>query len=168
MQPMRRRERQIELPEIKAIIEQCKVMHIAMNDQPFPYVVPTSYGYEWQDDTLILYSHGARQGKKRTLIANDPHVCVEIDGGATLMAAAQNAPHYSAAYQSVIGFGIAELVDDVAVKRHALDLLMQHETGRQLDTFDALPDHKIQGVGVIKITLSEFSGKAHHLPMPEQ
>jgi nitroimidazol reductase NimA-like FMN-containing flavoprotein (pyridoxamine 5'-phosphate oxidase superfamily) len=52
MQPMRRRERQIELPEIKAIIEQCKVMHIAMNDQPFPYVVPTNYGYEWQDDTL--------------------------------------------------------------------------------------------------------------------
>lgn len=161
---MRRKERQIELPEIKAVIEQCKVMHLAMNDQPFPYVVPTNYGYEWQGDTLILYSHGARQGKKRTLIAKDPHVCVEIDGGATLMTAGQSAPDYSAAYQSVIGFGIAELVDDPAVKWHALDLLMQHETGRKLASFDTLADHQIQGVGVIKITIAEFTGKAHHQP----
>lgn len=167
MQPMRRRERQIDITEIKTIVEQCRVMHIALNDQPFPYVVPTNYGYEWVDDKLILYSHGARQGKKRTLIAADPHVCVEIDGGAQLMPAGEDAPDYSAAYQSVIGYGEAELVDDPQEKWHALDLLMQHETGRSLATFAELPAHKLNGVGVIKITLAALSGKAHHAPSPD-
>ncbi|WP_461215846.1 pyridoxamine 5'-phosphate oxidase family protein [Lacticaseibacillus sp. GG6-2] len=163
MNKMRRFERQIDLAEIKQILATCRVVHIAMNDDPFPYVVPTNYGYEWcDDDTLVLYSHGARQGKKRTLITRDPHVCVEIDGGAILMPSGQDAPNYSAAYQSVIGYGIAELVDDPDVKRHALDLLMQHETGRKLDSFDEIPANKLNGVGVIKITISEFTGKAHH------
>ncbi|WP_390410589.1 pyridoxamine 5'-phosphate oxidase family protein [Lacticaseibacillus jixiensis] len=164
MQPMRRQDRQIDLTEIKQIVKQCHVMHIALNDAPFPYVVPTNYGYEWAGETLILYSHGAPEGKKRQLIAADPHVCVEIDGGATLLPAGTNAPAYSAAYQSVIGYGTAELVNDPAVKRHALDLLLQHETGQALATYDPVPEAVIQHVGVIKLTLPTLTGKAHHDP----
>ncbi|MFD1483941.1 pyridoxamine 5'-phosphate oxidase family protein [Lacticaseibacillus baoqingensis] len=161
MEKMRRFEREILLPEIKSVIADCHVVHIGLNDSPFPYVVPTNYGYEWRDETLILYSHGARQGKKRRLIAADPHVCIQIDDGSTLMPAGEQAPDYSAAYRSVIGFGIAELIADPAEKRHALDLLMQHETGRPLASFAPLADHQVAGVGVIKITLTELTGKAH-------
>ncbi len=159
---MRRHERQIDLAEIKQIVAACRVVHIALNDDPFPYVVPTNYGYEWAGDTLVLYSHGARQGKKCTLIARDPHVCIEIDGGATLMPSGNDTPAYSAAYQSVIGYGTAELVTDPAVKAHALNRLMQHETGRNLASFDALPAHKLAGVSVIKLTITELTSKAHH------
>lgn len=164
MQPVRRKDRQVGFDEIKAIVKQCHVMHIALNDTPFPYVVPTNYGYEWAGQTLILYSHGAPEGKKRRLIAADQHVCVEIDSGAKLMPAGSSAPDYSAAYQSVIGYGTAELISDPAVKRHALDLLLQHETGRALTTFESVPAHTIQYVGVIKITISALTGKAHHGP----
>lgn len=163
MQKIRRRERQIELDEIEQVVAQCHVVHTAMFDDPFPYVVPTNYGYEWIDDHLVLYLHGARQGKKLTCIKRNPHVCVEIDTGAELMPHGQDAPKYSAAYQSVIGFGTATIVadDDLTTKQHALDLLMQHETGRSLATFDKLDPRQIAGVGVIKIEVAELTGKAH-------
>ncbi|WP_155286327.1 pyridoxamine 5'-phosphate oxidase family protein [Lacticaseibacillus zhaodongensis] len=167
MQKVRRRDREIGLDEIKKAVADCHVVHLGLNDSPFPYVVPTNYGYEWQGDQLLLYIHGARQGKKRDLIAADPHVCIEIDGGMTLLSAGDEAPDYSAYYRSVIGFGTAELVADADVKRHALDLLMQHETGRHLDSFNAIPDNKIFGVGVIKVTITELTGKAHPAPKTE-
>ena len=51
-----------------------RVVVVAFNDEPHPYTVPLSYGFEINDDGLILYFHGAAEGHKADLMAKNPHI----------------------------------------------------------------------------------------------
>ncbi|KRK39057.1 pyridoxamine 5'-phosphate oxidase family protein [Loigolactobacillus bifermentans] len=161
---MRRKDRAVDFEKIQTIIAQGHVAHIGMFDDVFPYVVPVNYGYEWQGEQLVLYIHGAMKGKKLSCLQANGHVCVEVDLGATLISAGEQATDYSAAFQSVIGYGNAVILTDPALKAHGLDLLMQHETGRGLADFKALKPQQIRGTSVVQITLKQLTGKAHALP----
>ncbi|GAF38989.1 hypothetical protein FC83_GL001627 [Agrilactobacillus composti DSM 18527 = JCM 14202] len=162
MEKMRRQDRQVhDLKEIKATIQACHVVRLGLFDTTFPYIVPTNFGCEWVADHLIVYIHGARQGKKVRLIEHNPHVCMEMDTKHQLLPQGTKAPKYSFAYASVIGFGMAKIISDLPTKRHALGLLMYHETGKPLTAFDAIPDHVLQGTVVIQIDISELTCKAH-------
>ncbi|WP_099223515.1 pyridoxamine 5'-phosphate oxidase family protein [Listeria costaricensis] len=164
MEKMRRKEREVtEQQVLKAIVAKAQVAHIGFFDKEFPYVVPVNYGYEWCDaDQLIFYIHGARQGKKIRLLKENPRVCVQIDCDHTLVEAGDVAADYSFAYQSIIAYGEAEIIQEESEKRHALDCLMQHATGRDLTTFEPISDKMIGGTGLIKITVQHLTGKAHH------
>ena len=62
---MRRQDRAVDDPTIiKAFLHRCKMVTLAIHDEPFPYIVPLSYGYEVNDDGLIFYFHGAAEGHK--------------------------------------------------------------------------------------------------------
>lgn len=76
----------------------------------------------------------------------------------------QNTPSF--AYRSVMGYGDAELVDDPAVKKHALQVVLAHETGQKLSDFD-VPEKTIEYVGIIKITVKSFTAKVHGGNDPE-
>lgn len=164
MEEMRRSKRQMEQGAIKELIEAQHVLRIGLIDETFPYVVPVNYGYAWQGDQLIFYIHGAVVGKKVRLIEKNPHVCVEIDGKHALIETGMRAEGYSFAYESFIGYGKAEIVTDTTEKLHGLALLMQHETGKALTEFDPIPEKMVERTGIIKIVISEFSGKHHQLP----
>ena len=62
---MRRQDRAVDDPTIiKAFLHRCKMVTLAIHDEPFPYIVPLSYGYEVNNDGLIFYFHGAAEGHK--------------------------------------------------------------------------------------------------------
>lgn len=45
------------------------LIHSGFRTADYPYVVPTNFGYEFDDDNhLTLYIHGAPVGRKRDLI----------------------------------------------------------------------------------------------------
>lgn len=161
---MRRKDRAVDFDKIQTIIAQGHVAHIGMFDEEFPYVVPVNYGYEWQGEQLVLYIHGAAKGKKLSCLQANGHVCVEVDLGSTLMPAGEQASEYSAAFQSVIGYGEAVILTEPALKAHGLDLLMQHETGHGLADFKALKPQQIRATSVVRITLDHLTGKEHALP----
>lgn len=165
MEKMRRQDRQVDMAEIKQIVADNHVAHLGLFDGLFPYVVPVNYGYEWQGDQLVVYVHGAKEGKKLNCIARHHEVCVEIDGQHQLMSAGDNACGYSFAYQSVIGYGEAEIAAETnyVLKRKAIDAMMYHETGQHLTEFKPIPDAALKGMQVIRITLHQISGKAHHI-----
>ena len=53
---MRRKDREVtNIIEILQIIEKAKVLHLALFDADYPYIVPLHYGYEYTEGILIFY-----------------------------------------------------------------------------------------------------------------
>lgn len=73
--PMRRFENQIHDREIiRAILDNILIVHVGINEDPYPYIVPLSFGYEMTEERLLIYLHSAREGHKVDLWTKDPHV----------------------------------------------------------------------------------------------
>lgn len=155
MQGMTRRERQvIDMGEIINILDKSKVLHLGLVDGDEPYVVPMNYGYEFVDDTLIIYLHGARRGRKLDLIRKNPKVFYELDCDIVPFEG-EVACKYGITYSSVMGRGEAFIVEEVEEKKHALSVLMKTQTGKDF-TFD---DKLVSVVSIIKIVTKEYTAK---------
>jgi len=72
--------------------------------------------------------------------------------------AGEKACDYSFLYSSVIGKGVAAVVDDVEEKRAALQLIMEHYSGKG---GWSLPDEAVDGVAVIRLEVVELSCKEY-------
>lgn len=160
---MRRKDRAVSSTEtIKQIVADNHVLRLGLFNGSYPYIVPVNYGYEWQEDQLVFYLHGALKGQKIDCIQANPHVCVELDGNHALISGGRTVSKCSYAYQSLIGFGIAELLSDPKEKKYALDLLMAHL--RPGESYDEIPLAMVKHTSVIKITIEEYTAKEHPLP----
>ncbi|RRG02878.1 MAG: pyridoxamine 5'-phosphate oxidase family protein [Lactobacillus sp.] len=159
---MRRTDREVtDIDEIKSILRECHIINSGFRTDDYPYVVPTNYGYEFNDEQLVLYIHGAPVGYKRKLIAADSRMGFAIhDAGKLMMPKDPSKNTPSMAYQSVMGYGDAELIDDLDAKKHALVQILKHEIGDQWKTVK-ITDKALQYVGVIKINVKKMTAKAH-------
>ena len=62
---MRRSDREItDLGEILSIINDCKVIHLAMVDDGEPYLLPLNFGYSYENGAFSFFCHSAREGRK--------------------------------------------------------------------------------------------------------
>ena len=157
---MTRRERQVfDLAEIKEILDKAKIVHVGMIDGDRPYVVPMNYGYTLIDGELTLYLHGARSGRKLDVLRVNPKVFIEIDTDLVSFEG-EVACKYGMSYSSIMGEGIAEIVEDAEGKKQALSILMKTQTGKDFEFDDKL----VSVVTAIKICLSSFTAKKRPLP----
>lgn len=77
---MRKTDREVkEIEKISEILDNCDTVRIGFFDTEYPYIVPLSFGYEIDGAKIIIYTHGAKEGKKHDLAINSPKVCVEAD-----------------------------------------------------------------------------------------
>ncbi|MGG5343822.1 pyridoxamine 5'-phosphate oxidase family protein [Enterococcus sp. AZ192] len=153
---MRRKEFEVINKEIiDEILDEAHVVRLAFFDQEFPYIVPVNFGYEWIEERLFIYVHGARQGKKLSLLKANPKIGFEMDCRHKLITA-DEAAKYTYHYRSIIGQGIATILTDLERKRLALLKLMEHETKRM--DFD-LSDKQVLGTGLIQIEVTNFTAK---------
>lgn len=162
MNGMTRRERQVtDINEIIKILDKSKVVHLGMVDGDEPYVVPMNYGYTMEDGKLTLYLHGANRGRKLDLIRANPKVFFEMCCDIVPFEG-EVACKYGITYASVMGRGIAEIVEDVEEKKFALSALMKTQTGKDFEFEDKMTSI----VSVIKINTVEYTAK--HRPMPKK
>lgn len=162
---MRRKDRIVEdFERIREIVECCHVVRIGMFDEEYPYVVPANFGYEWQDNDLILFIHGAKAGKKVDCLKKNPKVCIELDGNHQLMPGGKNAANCSYAYHSFIGYGEADFLTGLQEKKRGLDLLMVHEVK---DAVYDMPMAIVEKTSVVKIKVTNFTAKEHPMPKCE-
>ncbi|MGI6184007.1 MAG: pyridoxamine 5'-phosphate oxidase family protein [Candidatus Fimadaptatus sp.] len=120
---MRRKDREItDTVDMLDILKRCDVLRIAMSGDGQPYVVPVSFGLDVQDGRIRLYFHGACAGMKRDMIERNARVCVEAD---IFHGYRQVGRDITCAYESVIGFGSARLLDGDAA-RHGLEAIVRH------------------------------------------
>ncbi|MBQ8763396.1 MAG: pyridoxamine 5'-phosphate oxidase family protein [Clostridia bacterium] len=160
---MTRREREVtDINKIIEILDKSKVVHVGMVDGDEPYVVPMNYGYVFENGKLIIYLHGARRGRKLDVMRANPKVFFEMECDIVPFEG-DIACRYGITYSSVMGRGIAEIIDeDAEEKKKALSVLMKTQTGRDFE----FEDKMVAFVSVIKITASEFTAK--YRPMPQK
>lgn len=162
---MRRKDREVsDFSQIQQLVKNCHVIRIALFDEEYPYIVPVNFGNIWEGEQLKLYVHGARQGKKINLINANSAVAIEMDDKHELIETGDVAEDYSYAYQSLIGFGHAQIITDLKQKTRALNALMEHETGRSLPDFNPIPERIIKATSIIEIILDRYTMKAHEMP----
>ena len=167
---MRRSDREvINFDEILDILKRADTIRLGLNGDPYPYVVPLSFGFEATDAgagsgtgdagrggrCVAVYVHGAAEGFKHDLIARDNHVCVEAgifhryvqyDDGAY--------SNVTTEYESVIGFGTADVATG-AEAEHGMALMLEHcGFADSLYNMDTLINTRIY-----KFTLTQITGK---------
>lgn len=155
-----RREQEVtDINEIIGILDRAKVVHVGMIDGDVPYVVPMNYGYTLENGKLTLYLHGAKAGRKLDVLRTNPKVFIEIDTD-ILPFEEKTACHYGICYSSVMGEGVAEIVEDAEGKKSGLSILMKTQTGKDFE----FNDRMASVVTVIKIHVSDFTAKKRPMP----
>lgn len=158
---MTRRERGVtDINEIIRILDKAKVLHLGLVDGDEAYVVPMNYGYTMDNGRLTVYLHGARRGRKLDLIRANPKVFFEMDCDITPFEG-EIACKYGITYSSIMGKGIAEIVEDVEEKKKALSVLMKTQTGKDFE----FEEKMVSVVSVIRIDVSQYTAK--HRPAPK-
>jgi len=149
---LRKKEREIkDRKAIDGIIERCHVCHLAMCDDGQPYVIPLNFGY----DGCFLYFHAALEGRKIDIIERNNRVGFEFDILHDIVTA-QRACDWGAKYESVVGSGTAEIVDDLDDKKEALKCIMR-QYGSVLKDFS---NEILKKTLIIRVQILEISGKA--------
>ena len=162
MNGMTRRERQIfDIDKILEILKKSKVVHIGMVDGDEPYVVPMNYGYTYENEKLTLWLHGATTGRKLDVIRKNQKVFFEMECD-LISFEGDVACKYGLSYSSLMGKGIATIIEDSEEKQKALALLMK----TQVDMDFQFNEKLASVVGIIKIEVSEFTAK--HRPLPSK
>ncbi len=121
---MRRSDKRVtDTSEIKKIIDACKVLRMAFKDSEGLCILPLNFGYEFENEKLKLYFHGAEQGRKaRFLKSEQTDVAFEMDCDHALD---DNdiACKVGFFYSSIVGTGKANIIEDEAEKVHAVEFL---------------------------------------------
>lgn len=149
---MQRGEREITQPErIVSILQAATICRIALCDGQRPYLIPMNFVYFKEQ----IYLHSAREGKKMEILKKNNHICFEVEGRTRLLPG-KTPCSYGMAYESVIGFGEAFLVEDFQEKEEGLAWMMEKYGGTQGAHFS---QQALEKVAVIRIKITELTGK---------
>lgn len=152
---MRRKDREVtDKKQLLDILNICKVCRIAMRDEQGLYIVPLNFGYEYENGTLNLFFHSAKEGRKVTAFEKNAEVAFEMDCGHQLIEG-KIACEYGYEFQSIVGTGTIRRVKDKEEQKKGLSLLMKHMTGKEF-TFE---DNMLNAVFVYQLEVNEFTGK---------
>lgn len=161
---MTRREREVTDPaEIRKILDTCMVLHLGLVDDGMPYIVPMNYGYEFMDGQLYIYIHGAKQGYKLDVMRKNPICCFEMECNVQPFEG-KIACQYGTIYESVMGRGTVEILENPEDKIHAMTVLMKTQTGKDFEFNEKL----VSIVSVMRIKASEYTAKRRPLPPAKQ
>lgn len=151
---MRRKDREVtNKSDIMSIIDRADTMHVAMQgDDGYPYVLPFSFARDPDEKSLVLYFHGAKNGMKNRLLAQNDKVCVDISICHGFREAANRG--VTTDYESVIAFGRVEKLGLVAAK-HALSLILAKAGYPDNPVLDII----VPVIDVYRIIVSSYSGK---------
>lgn len=155
-----RREREVTDPaQILDILNKAKIVHIGLVDGDEPYVVPMNYGFTMEEGKLTLYLHGAKKGRKLDVLRANPKVFFSLECDVQPFEG-DIACRYGTAYASVMGSGIAQILEDSSAKQEGLSIIMKTQTGQDF-TFD---DKMASIVSVIRIDVTDYTAKCRPMP----
>jgi len=152
---MRRKDREIVDKQVMvSIIGKAIICRVGMCWQDEPYVIPMNFGYR---DNYI-YLHSAREGRKLDILRNNNKVCIEFDVDVELVQS-QEACKTSMKYKSILIFGTAVILKDIAEKKRALDIIMHHSYYHNSPSVFHYSEDALGKVIIIKVKVEEMTGK---------
>lgn len=156
---MRRKEREItDDAKINEIIERCNICRLGLNDNGRVYIIPLNFGFCMENGKRVFYFHSAKDGRKITIAERTHYAGFELDDKYSLLEA-EKACNYSAEFESIVGEGRLDIIENTEHKKKALSEIMYHSTSRKYWDF---PDAAIERVCVLRLEVEEISCKAHY------
>ena len=158
MRPMRRSEWEVtDYKQMLEFMEACDICRIGMRDGEGVYILPLNFGYQEENGKLVLYFHGAKEGKKIDLLQENPNVSFEMDCKHKMTLANKDvACTYSFSYASIMGHCTVSLITEPEQIREGLQCVMSHYTQRSDWTF---LDSAVNRVTVLRLEISDWSCK---------
>ncbi|TPG76141.1 pyridoxamine 5'-phosphate oxidase family protein [Brevibacillus laterosporus] len=163
--PLRRSLKQVhDQHKITRFLETIPIGHVGLSLYDEPYVIPVNF--VWTDG--CIYFHGSMEGRKNTVIAENPRVCFTVSHEQGTMSDPVPA-HVDTAYFSVLVFGQIELITDpkeaTAVLQVMLDKYVPGYFDRSLSEAHVTHYRSSLGsaVGVFKISPTHISAKENPL-----
>ncbi len=141
---------------INQVLQKMEVLVIGMHDGESIYQTPVHFGYEEVDGEFTFWFHGDDSHTTGRLLAADPHVGFELDGGQKFLLVPKPF-HYSAEFRSVIGQGIVSKVLDPQEKLHGLTLIAD----QYIDNHPRFTTRMLGKVAVWKLTANKISARIH-------
>ncbi len=149
---MRRKDKEVKDKDIiKSALNRAIVCRLGLTENDMPYIVPMNFGYK----DSCLYFHSAPIGKKIEIIKKNNKVCFEIDLDHEVVIT-DSACNATMKYLSIIGFGIAELINDFEEKQKALNIIMDHYSTKKIHEFSK---KMINRIIIIRIKIESMTGK---------
>jgi len=155
---MRRKDKEItEIGDKIEVIKKCKVCRIGLSENNMPYIVPLNYGWDFENNSLTLFFHSAKEGKKIDIMKANDNVCFEIDCDSRLIKKGEKVCNYGYVYKSIIGFGKMIILENVDEKANGLNMILKHQT--EMETAYSFMEEELRNVCVYKMIVEEFTGK---------
>lgn len=155
---MRRKDREVtDFKQIIAIIDECMILRLGLEDGDHPYIVPVNFSYTVNDGEICFYIHGAKAGKKFELLSANQHCSFEMDipiGLETM----EKAGDITMRYKSVMGIAKAVPIEGEE-KQHALDniILARYEMTRNFK----YKKESVPATAIFKLQVESISAKAN-------
>jgi nitroimidazol reductase NimA-like FMN-containing flavoprotein (pyridoxamine 5'-phosphate oxidase superfamily) len=92
------------------------------------------------------------------VLLNNDKVCIEFDVDVELVQS-QKACKTSMKYKSVLAFGTAVILKDVAEKKRALDIITHHYYYHTSPSVFHYPEDALERVIIIKVKVEKMTGK---------
>lgn len=152
---MRRKDRDIADRNAQlAILNRCDCVRIAFAVENEPYIVAMSYGFVWED-SLKLYLHSAREGKKLDMMRRNNRVCFQMDTDHQLVTDDLSC-RWGMIYAGIVGRGKICEVTDTNERLFGLERLMANYGKTDENRFAA---EMLQVTTVLRLDVDELSAK---------
>jgi hypothetical protein len=137
------------------IIQSCAVCYVSMVDKENkPYVIPMNFGFA--DNTILL--HGAKQGKKISILKNNPNICIVFSTDHQLRWQNEDvACSWSMKYRSVLAYGKVAFVVDIAEKQTLLHQFMKNYSPKEFK----YSKPSLEEVQILKVPIDKMEGRAY-------
>lgn len=156
---MRKHEREVcGDAAILEILLRCPYLTLAIARKGAPYCVPLNFGAELAGNTLVLYFHCAKEGKKLDLLRKNPRVGFSAANMLRVFNKGAAPCGYTTDYESVCGTGWAEILEDEPARLHALQVLMKHYSAEDFPV-ESFSPKALSLTCVVRISVDSWSGK---------
>lgn len=144
---------------VNAILDEALVCHVAFAREGQPFVIPMVYAREGD----ALYLHGSTANRVLRALIGGAEACVTvtlIDG----LVLARSAFHHSVNYRSVVLYGAAEEVTDLAERALAMRALIEHVARGRWDDIRQPGREEMLRTLVVRLPITEASAKLRSGP----
>lgn len=144
---------------IHAVLDEALVVHVGFVQDGQPFVIPTN-GWRVGEH---LYFHFGTTSRIARMMASGCELCVTatlLDG----LVLARSAMHHSMNFRSVMLFGRAEAVEDVAEKARVLAALVEQVTPDRAALVRPADQKELAVTAVFRLPIAEGSLKARSGP----
>jgi len=148
---MRKKDKEITGQKaLDEIMKKAQVCRLGVSYESMAYIIPMSFGYE----DRVLYFHSGPEGRKLMILRENPKACFEVEVD-TAVIPSERGCNWTMRYQSIIGFGEVEFIEDIDGKRKAFQIIMQQYG----DDLTMTEDAQMSGITIFKLVVSTMTGK---------